>query len=308
MVVELKARFDEERNIAWARQLEKSGCHVVYGLIGLKTHAKVTLIVRQEGPELRRYVHVGTGNYNDSTAKAYTDLSLFTAQSDIGLDASELFNQMTGYSANFDWHSFIVAPTNMSLSLQKLMMREAEHARAGRPARIIAKMNSLSNQQVIDDLYGAAQAGVSIDLIVRGVCCLRPGIEGLSENITVRSIVDRFLEHSRIYYFENGGKPEVYLSSADWMTRNLTRRIELMCPVRDSGIRKQIVKILELSLQDNVKASFLQANGYYEQPDDKKAPFRSQFAAMDVTRWKEAEFYLHRPSILKCFYRVLNVL
>lgn len=286
VVVELKARFDEERNIAWARQLEKSGCHVVYGLIGLKTHAKVTLIVRQEGPELRRYVHVGTGNYNDSTAKAYTDLSLFTAQSDIGLDASELFNQMTGYSANFDWHSFIVAPTNMSLSLQKLMMREAEHARAGRPARIIAKMNSLSNQQVIDDLYGAAQAGVSIDLIVRGVCCLRPGIEGLSENITVRSIVDRFLEHSRIYYFENGGKPEVYLSSADWMTRNLTRRIELMCPVRDSGIRKQIVKILELSLQDNVKASFLQANGYYEQPDDKKAPFRSQFAAMDVTRWK----------------------
>ncbi|MNO49910.1 Polyphosphate kinase [compost metagenome] len=287
VVVELKARFDEERNIAWARQLEKSGCHVVYGLVGLKTHAKVTLIVRQEGHELRRYVHVGTGNYNDSTAKVYTDLSLFTAQSDIGLDASELFNQMTGYSANFDWNSFIVAPTNMSLSLQKLMNREAEHAAAGRPARIIAKMNSLSNQQVIDDLYGAAQAGVSIDLIVRGVCCLRPGIEGLSENITVRSIVDRFLEHSRIYYFENGGNPEVYLSSADWMTRNLTRRIELMCPVRDSNIRKQIVKILELSLKDNVKASFLQPNGYYEQPDDKKAPFRSQFEAMDVTRWKE---------------------
>jgi polyphosphate kinase len=286
VVVELKARFDEERNIAWARQLEKSGCHVVYGLVGLKTHAKVTLIVRQEGQELRRYVHVGTGNYNDSTAKVYTDLSLFTAQSDIGLDASELFNQMTGYSADFDWNSFIVAPTNMSLSLQKLMNREAEHAAAGRPARIIAKMNSLSNQQVIDDLYGAAQAGVSIDLIVRGVCCLRPGIEGLSENITVRSIVDRFLEHSRIYYFENGGKPEVYLSSADWMTRNLTRRIELMCPVRDSNIRKQIVKILELSLKDNVKASFLQPNGYYEQPDDKKTPFRSQFEAMDVTRWK----------------------
>lgn len=286
VVVELKARFDEERNIAWARQLEKAGCHVVYGLVGLKTHAKVTLIVRQEGNELRRYVHVGTGNYNDSTAKVYTDLSLFTAHNDIGLDASELFNQMTGYSANFDWNAFIVAPTNMSLSLQKLMMREAEHAAAGRPARIIAKMNSLSNQQVIDDLYSAAQAGVSIDLIVRGVCCLRPGIEGLSENITVRSIVDRFLEHSRIYYFENGGQPEVYLSSADWMTRNLTRRIELMCPVKDSNIRKQIVKILELSLKDNIKASFLQPNGYYEQPDDKKAPFRSQFAAMDVTRWK----------------------
>ncbi len=287
VVVELKARFDEERNIAWARKLEQSGCHVVYGLVGLKTHAKITLIVRQEGNELRRYVHVGTGNYNDSTAKAYTDLSLFTAQADIGLDASELFNQMTGYSANYDWNSFIVAPTNMSQSLQNLMHREAEHAAAGRPARIIAKMNSLSNQQVIDDLYSSAQAGVSIDLIVRGVCCLRPGIEGLSERITVRSIVDRFLEHSRIYYFENGGKPEVYLSSADWMTRNLTRRIELMCPVRDTTIRKQIVKILELSLKDNVKSSFLQANGYYVRADDKKAPFRSQFVAMDVTRWKE---------------------
>ncbi|MEK5465210.1 polyphosphate kinase 1 [Paenibacillus sp. FSL P2-0136] len=286
VVVELKARFDEERNIAWARKLEQSGCHVVYGLVGLKTHAKVTLIVRQEGSELRRYVHVGTGNYNDSTAKAYTDLSLFTANHEIGLDASELFNQMTGYSANYNWNSFIVAPTNMSLSLQKLILREAEHAAAGRPARIIAKMNSLSNQEVIDYLYSAAQAGVSIDLIVRGVCCLRPGIEGLSERITVRSIVDRFLEHSRIYYFENGGDPEVYLSSADWMTRNLTRRIELMCPVKDSSIRGQIVKILELSLMDNVKSSFLQPNGYYERIDDKKAPLRSQFAAMDVTRWK----------------------
>ena len=286
VVVELKARFDEERNIAWARKLEQSGCHVVYGLVGLKTHAKVTLIVRQEGLELRRYVHVGTGNYNDSTAKAYTDLSLFTANHEIGLDASELFNQMTGYSANYNWNSFIVAPTNMSLSLQKLILREAEHAAAGRPARIIAKMNSLSNQEVIDNLYSAAQAGVSIDLIVRGVCCLRPGIEGLSERITVRSIVDRFLEHSRIYYFENGGQPEVYLSSADWMTRNLTRRIELMCPVKDSSIRKQIVKILDLTLKDNVKASFLQPNGYYERADDKKAPFRSQFAAMDVTHWK----------------------
>ncbi|MFF2911324.1 polyphosphate kinase 1 [Paenibacillus sp. NPDC057934] len=286
VVVELKARFDEERNIAWARKLEQSGCHVVYGLVGLKTHAKITLIVRQEGTELKRYVHVGTGNYNDSTAKAYTDLSLFTANTDIGLDASELFNQMTGYSANYDWNSFIVAPTNMSLSIQKLMQREAEHAAAGRPARIIAKMNSLSNQQVIDDLYIAAQAGVSIDLIVRGVCCLRPGIEGLSERITVRSIVDRFLEHSRIYYFENGGNPEVYLSSADWMTRNLTRRIELMCPVHDSTIREQIIKILELTLSDNTKSSFLQPNGYYERADDKKAPSRSQFAAMDVTRWK----------------------
>ncbi|MCL6605353.1 MAG: polyphosphate kinase 1 [Paenibacillus sp.] len=296
VVVELKARFDEERNIAWARKLEQSGCHVVYGLVGLKTHAKITLIVRQEGNELQRYVHVGTGNYNDSTAKAYTDLSLFTSHSEIGLDASELFNQMTGYSAKYDWNSFIVAPTNMSLSLQRLMLREAAHATAGRPARIIAKMNSLSNQPVIDDLYSAAQAGVNIDLIVRGVCCLRPGIPGLSERITVRSIVDRFLEHSRIYYFENGGKPEVYLSSADWMTRNLTRRIELMCPVLDNDIRKQIVKILEMSLQDNVKSSFLQFNGNYERPDDKKAPFRSQFAAMDVRHWKGSRASLLAPK------------
>ncbi|MFP4976211.1 polyphosphate kinase 1 [Paenibacillus sp. CN-4] len=286
VVVELKARFDEERNIAWARKLEQAGCHVVYGLVGLKTHAKITLIVRQEGNELRRYVHVGTGNYNDSTAKVYTDISLFTARSEIGLDASELFNQITGYSTIHSWNAFVVAPTNMSLSLQKLILREAEHAAAGRPARIIAKMNSLSNQQVIDDLYTASQAGVSIDLIVRGVCCLRPGVEGLSERITVRSIVDRFLEHSRIYYFENGGNPEVYLSSADWMTRNLTRRVELMCPVSGEDIRRQIVRILEISLEDNMKSSFLQSNGYYERADDKKAPFRSQFAAMDVSLWK----------------------
>ncbi|KAA9006548.1 polyphosphate kinase 1 [Paenibacillus spiritus] len=289
VVVELKARFDEERNIAWARQLEQAGCHVVYGLVGLKTHAKITLIVRQEGPELRRYVHIGTGNYNDSTAKVYTDLSLFTARENIGLDASELFNQITGYSEQKDWNAFIVAPSGMSLSLQKLIQREASHAAAGRPARIIGKMNSLSNQQVIDDLYEAAGAGVAIDLIVRGVCCLRPGVAGLSERITVRSIVDRFLEHSRIYYFENGGKPEVYLSSADWMTRNLTRRVELMCPVQDPVIRGQIVNILGLSLQDNVKASFLLPGGYYERADDKKAPFRSQFAAMEVSRWKEPQ-------------------
>jgi polyphosphate kinase len=286
VVVELKARFDEERNIAWARKLEQSGCHVVYGLVGLKTHAKITLIVRQEGTELRRYVHVGTGNYNNSTAKAYTDLSLFTSNNQIGLDASELFNQMTGYSTNYHWNSLIVAPTNMSLSLKQLMQREAEHALAGRPARIIAKMNSLSHQPVIDDLYHAAQSGVNIDLIIRGVCCLRPGIAGLSERITVRSVVDRFLEHSRIYYFENGGNPEVYLSSADWMTRNLTRRIELMCPVLDDDIRKQVIKILDMSLQDNVKSCFLQFNGNYERPDDKKAPFRSQFAAMDIKSWK----------------------
>jgi polyphosphate kinase len=286
VVVELKARFDEERNIAWARKLEKSGCHVVYGLIGLKTHAKITLIVRQEGRDLQRYVHVGTGNYNDSTAKIYTDLSLFTSNHNIGLDASELFNQMTGYSTDYDWDAITVAPSNMSTTLFSLIRREAEHAAIGKPARIIAKMNSLSNQEMIDELYAASQAGVQIDLIIRGVCCLRPGVAGLSENITVRSIVDRFLEHSRIYHFENGGVSEVWLSSADWMTRNLTRRIELMCPVYDPHIQKLVFEILNLSLQDNVKARFLQSNGNYEFANDKKAPFRSQLEAMNVKKWK----------------------
>lgn len=286
VVVELKARFDEERNIAWARKLEKSGCHVVYGLIGLKTHAKITLIVRQEDHGLQRYVHVGTGNYNDSTAKVYTDLSLFTSNHGIGLDASELFNQMTGYSTNNDWEAITVAPSNMSQSLFKLIRREAEHAAAGRPARIIAKMNSLSNQEMIDELYAASQAGVQIDLIIRGVCCLRPGVPGLSDRITVRSIVDRFLEHSRIYYFENGGTPEVWISSADWMTRNLTRRIELMCPVYDPHILTLVAQILQLSLKDNVKSRFLQPSGSYEFADDKKAPFRSQSEAMKVKKWK----------------------
>ncbi|WP_429370630.1 polyphosphate kinase 1 [Paenibacillus sp. DS2015] len=288
VVVELRARFDEERNIAWARKLEKSGCHVVYGLVGLKTHAKITLVVRQEGSELRRYVHVGTGNYNDSTAKVYTDLSLFTSNHLIGLDASELFNQITGYSSNHEWDAITVAPSNMSNTLSMLMQREAEHATAGRPAKIIAKMNSLSNQEMIDELYDASQAGVQIDLIIRGVCCLRPGVPNLSERITVRSIVDRFLEHTRIYYFENGGNPELWISSADWMTRNLTRRIELMCPVYDDHIRNLIVQILDLSLKDNVKARFLQNNGNYEFKNKELAPFRSQFEAMDVIKWKES--------------------
>ncbi len=209
VVVELKARFDEERNIAWARMLEQSGCHVVYGLIGLKTHAKITLVVRQEQDGLHRYVHVGTGNYNDNTAKLYTDVGLFTSHKVIGEDASALFNEVTGYSAPHNWKAFGVAPTDMMDKLFEKIRREAKHAAEGKPARIIAKFNSLSNQQMVDELYQASQAGVKIDLIVRGVCCLRPGVPSLSEHITVRSIVDRFLEHSRIFYFENEGEPEV---------------------------------------------------------------------------------------------------
>ncbi|WP_059044917.1 MULTISPECIES: polyphosphate kinase 1 [Paenibacillus] len=291
VVVELKARFDEERNIAWARTLEKAGCHVVYGLIGLKTHAKILLVVRQEGRDLKRYVHVGTGNYNDITARLYTDIGLFTTDSAIGEDASQLFNLITGYSEAEQWQALTVAPTIMKDKLFELIRREAEHAAAGRPARIIAKMNSLSNQEMIDELYEASAAGVHIDLIVRGVCCLRPGVEGLSERITVRSIVDRFLEHSRIYYFENGGKPEVWLSSADWMTRNLTRRLELMCPVIKPQTRETLVRILMLSLADNVKAKRLVPSGKYEPipSGTQSVPCRSQFAARVISAWKVDE-------------------
>ncbi|MGG1554188.1 RNA degradosome polyphosphate kinase [Paenibacillus ferrarius] len=287
VVVELKARFDEERNIAWARMLEKSGCHVVYGLVGLKTHAKITLVVRQEEQTLRRYVHVGTGNYNDSTARLYTDVGLFTANSIIGEDASALFNEITGYSAPHDWQSFAVAPTDLKDKLFELIEREAAHAKAGRPAKIIAKMNSISNQEMVDHLYAASQAGVKIELIVRGVCCLRPGVPGLSENITVRSIVDRFLEHSRIYYFENGGDTDVYLSSADWMTRNLTRRIELMCPVLDRDVKKIMIQILNVTLNDNVKARELQSNGMYTRIKNELTPYRSQFESLRITSWKK---------------------
>ncbi len=287
VVVELKARFDEERNIVWARRLEKAGCHVVYGLVGLKTHAKILLIVRQENDRLKRYVHVGTGNYNDNTAKLYTDIGLFTTHPVVGEDASALFNEITGYSAPHQWNCFSVAPTGLKNELIANIRREAEYAKQGRPARIIAKMNSLSHQPVVDELYAASQAGVQIDLIVRGVCCLRPGVQGLSENIRVISIVDRFLEHSRIFYFEQDGDPKVYVSSADWMSRNLTRRIELMCPILNVKVKKMLIHILNLNLQDNVKARQLQSNGMYVRvPKQDAPPFRSQFEAINIEAWK----------------------
>ncbi|PYE48208.1 polyphosphate kinase 1 [Paenibacillus barcinonensis] len=290
VVVELKARFDEERNIAWARKLEKAGCHVVYGLVGLKTHAKIILVVRREQQGLRRYVHVGTGNYNESTAKVYTDVGLFTANPIIGEDASELFNEITGYSGPKALQAFRVAPDGMKDELFSLIQRETEHALKGKRARIIAKINSLSHQEIIDQLYAASQAGVQIDLIVRGVCCLRPGIEGLSENIRVISIVDRFLEHSRLFYFENDGNPDVFISSADWMSRNLNRRIELMCPVFDPTLKKMLVDILNLSLNDNVKARQLMPNGNYVFVKNEKPPLRSQTEAMGIIPWKPAEW------------------
>lgn len=286
VVVELKARFDEERNIAWARQLEKAGCHVVYGLVGLKTHAKILLVVRREQRTLRRYVHVGTGNYNDSTATLYTDIGLFTSHPIIGADASALFNEVTGYSSPYEWKAFGVAPSDLKEKLHRLIDRERINALAGKPASIIAKMNSLSNQDMIDKLYEASQAGVKIVLIVRGVCCLRPGVAGLSENIQVISIVDRFLEHSRIMYFCNGGEEEVYLSSADWMTRNLTRRIELMCPVFDVKLRQILIKMLQLNMKDNVKARELKSSGVYEHVVSDSKTFRSQFEARAIESWK----------------------
>ncbi len=287
VVVELKARFDEERNIAWARQLERSGCHVVYGLVGLKIHAKVVLVVRQEGKSVRRYVHVSTGNYNDSTARFYTDVGLFTAHPGIGEDASALFNEVTGYSAPRAWKTVSVAPDGLMDTFIAMIRREKEHAQNGRSAYIIAKMNSLSNKRMIDELYEASQAGVKIDLIVRGICSLRPQVVGLSENIRVRSIVDRYLEHARLYYFDNGGQSEVFIASADWMTRNLTRRIELLCPVLDQRLQNMIIEILRLNLNDNVKSRSLQADASYTRANNKLISLRSQFVASQITTWKK---------------------
>jgi polyphosphate kinase len=287
VVVELKARFDEERNIAWAKELEKAGCHVVYGLSGLKTHAKITLVVRQEHGKLVRYVHVGTGNYNENTARHYTDVGLFTANPEIGEDASVLFNEITGYSSPRNWRQVAVAPSDLQDKLHELIRREIAWAAKGKPARIIAKINSLSSQMLVDELYTASQAGVKIELIVRGICCLRPGVQGLSDNISVISIVDRYLEHTRLFYFENGGKPDVWLSSADWMTRNLTRRIELMCPVLDPRLKQYVIQILKGSLRDNVKARRLTDKAIYERKtSETEKPYRSQFAFSDIQSWK----------------------
>lgn len=263
-LVELKARFDEQQNIVWARALEESGVHVVYGFIGLKTHCKVALVVRREAAGLRRYVHLSTGNYNPSTGRLYTDLSFFTCREEFAEDASALFNLLTGYSQPPAWQRLFVAPLGLRTRLLELIEREGDHAEAGRPARIVAKMNALSDDEVVRALYRASRRGVKIDLLVRGICCLRPGLPGWSENIRVRSIVDRYLEHSRIFGFENGGKREVYLSSADWMQRNLRRRVEVMFPVEDEQLASRVFdEILALELSDNVHARELQPDGSY---------------------------------------------
>ncbi|RHP74333.1 RNA degradosome polyphosphate kinase [Blautia massiliensis (ex Durand et al. 2017)] len=267
VLVELKARFDEENNIVWAKMLEKAGCHVIYGLVGLKTHSKITLVVRREENGIRRYVHLATGNYNDSTAKLYTDCGIFTCDERFGEDATAVFNMLSGYSEPKRWNRLIVAPIWMKDRFVKMIEREAEHAKKGEEAHIAAKMNSLCDPEIIAALYYASSCGVRIDLLIRGICCLKVGIPGISENIHVRSIVGNFLEHSRIFYFRNGGSDEIYMGSADWMPRNLDRRVEIVFPVEDERIKEEIMHVLDLEFRDNVKAHILQPSGLYEKQD-----------------------------------------
>lgn len=283
VLVELKARFDEENNIVWAKALEREGVHVVYGLLGLKTHCKIALVIRREGDDLRRYVHLGTGNYNAATARVYTDLGMFTCRPDIGADASELFNYLTGYSKQKHYRRLMVAPVTLRQGVADLIRREIQHQKAGRPARLIFKMNALTDPLIISLLYEASRAGVQVDLNIRGICCLRPGVPGISENIGVTSIVGRFLEHSRIYYFANGGDAEIYLGSADLMERNLDRRVETLFPVIDPAMREHIREdILTVYLAENVKARVLRPDGCYQwlEPGE-EAPLDSQKWLLD---------------------------
>jgi polyphosphate kinase len=271
VLVELKARFDEERNIDWARKLEAEGVHVVYGLLGLKTHSKIALVVRKEGEHIRRYVHLSTGNYNVVTSQIYTDIGLFTCDEEIGADATDLFNYLTGYSAKTRFRKLLVAPINLRQRMVELIEREMEHARKGKGGQLIFKMNALTDKGMIQQLYKAAQAGVKMDMIVRGMCCLRPGVPGVSENVRVTSVVGRFLEHSRIYYFHNAGNPEIYVGSADVMTRNIDRRVEVLFPIEDPRLIKIVSDdILKAYLMDNVKARVLLPDGAYERVKIKK--------------------------------------
>lgn len=279
VLVELKARFDEESNIGWAKMLEAEGVHVVYGLLGLKTHSKIALVIRNEGDRIRRYVHLGTGNYNDVTAHLYEDIGMFTSDDEIGADATDLFNYLTGYSAKQEYRKLWVAPVNLREKFEECIRREIAHAEAGKPARIIFKMNSLADAPIIRLLFQASQAGVEIDLIVRGICCMRPDIEGVSENIRVISVVGRFLEHSRIYYFLNDGDEEVYMGSADLMPRNLNRRVEVIFPVADQKLIRNVRdEILETYLADNLKARLMQPDGSYSRliPEDGKMHISTQ--------------------------------
>lgn len=286
VVVELKARFEERSNITWATRLEAAGVHVVYGLVHLKTHCKLCLVVRQEADGVHRYAHVGTGNYNRATAQVYTDLGLFTSQADLVADISEIFNYLTGYSGQVRYRELIVAPVNMRARLTALVEREAEHARAGRPAHLIFKANAVSDPHFIAVLYDACRAGVQVDLIARGICCARPGLPGVSERMTVRSIVGRFLEHTRLYFFANGGDEEVYLGSGDLMERNLDRRVEVLCRVADAGLRHHLRHVvLAAYLRDNSRAHVLQTDGTYRvlSPQAGEAAFSAQDFLLNAT-------------------------
>jgi polyphosphate kinase len=267
VLVELKARFDEENNIHWARRLEKAGAHVVYGLIGLKTHSKIALVVREEKGVLKRYVHLSTGNYNPLSSRIYTDLGFFTSRPEFGADASDLFNYLTGFSRQERYQKLLVAPVNLRKTMTELIRREVIHQQSGRPAGIFAKFNSFTDAGMIDEMYAASRQGVPIDLIIRGICCLRPGIPGKSETIRVGSVVGRFLEHSRVYRFVNGGNDEIYIGSADLMNRNLDRRVEVLFPIEDEKLKDRIVReVMELSLKDTVKMRWLQSDGTYLRP------------------------------------------
>jgi polyphosphate kinase len=275
-LVELKARFDEESNISWAKALEREGVHVVYGFMSLKTHSKICLVVRREDDDIRRYVHLSTGNYNSVTANIYTDLGLFTCKPEFGDDASDLFNALTGYSKKEDYKKFLVAPNSLRKRFTALINREIKWARRGKPAKLILKMNSLIDPAFIRQFYQASQAGVQLELLTRGICGLRPGIPGLSENIRVTSIVGRFLEHTRIYYFHNGGNPDIFLGSADLMPRNLNRRIETLFPIEDFALKQQLVDILEIAAADNANAHLLRDDGsYVKVTPGPKEPIRS---------------------------------
>ena len=292
VLVELKARFDEENNIVWAKMLEKAGCHVIYGLVGLKTHSKITLVVRREEDGIRRYVHLGTGNYNDATAKLYTDIGLLTCSPAIGEDATAVFNMLSGYSEPLSWNKLSLAPLWLKDRFLFLIRREKENAQAGRKGHIIAKVNSLCDKDIIEALYDAGAAGVKIELIIRGICCLKTGLPGIGNNITVRSIVGNFLEHSRIFYFENDGKPEYCCASADWMPRNLERRVEIMFPIERPELQKKLMNILNMQLMDTVKAHILKADGTYEKVDKRgRGTFNSQleFCNIAVEAAKEQE-------------------
>lgn len=307
VLFELKARFDEENNIIWARRLEQAGCHVIYGLVGLKTHSKITLVVRREEDGIKRYVHLGTGNYNDSTAKLYTDIGLLTKDEAIGEDATAVFNMLSGYSEPLGWNKLSLAPLWLKDRFLYLIRRETEYARKGQKARIVAKMNALSDPDVIKALYEAASEGVKIDLIIRGICCLKVGVSGTGNNITVRSIVGNFLEHARIFMFENGGNPQVYCASADWMPRNLERRVEILFPIEDRPLKAHLMSILKLQLKDNQKAHELNSKGEYirvKDITDKNAEGYEEINSQRIFGQlaREALTYASSENVSRVFY------